>query len=146
VNEDCAFCRVVAGDEPGSIVFEDEISIAFLDNRPLFPGHSLLVPREHFETLWDLPAELIGPVFTNAQMLSLAIRDAMKAQGAFVAANNVVSQSVPHFHVHLVPRNRKDGLRGFFWPRRKYQSEEHLAETAELIRAEVERVRAGRAG
>jgi histidine triad (HIT) family protein len=146
VSEDCAFCRVLAGDEPGSIVFEDEISIAFLDNRPLFPGHSLLVPREHFETLWDLPAELIGPLFTNAQMLSLAIRDAMKAQGAFVAANNVVSQSVPHFHIHLVPRNRKDGLRGFFWPRRKYESDEHLAETAELVRAEIERVRTQLAG
>jgi histidine triad (HIT) family protein len=146
VSEDCAFCRVLAGDEPGSIVFEDEISIAFLDNRPLFPGHSLLVPREHFETLWDLPAELIDPLFTNAQMLSLAIRDAMKAQGAFVAANNVVSQSVPHFHIHLVPRNRKDGLRGFFWPRRKYESDEHLAETAELVRAEIERVRTQLAG
>jgi histidine triad (HIT) family protein len=146
VKEDCAFCRVVAGDEPGSIVFEDEISVAFLDNRPLFPGHALLVPRKHFDTLWDLPADLIGPLFTNAQMLSLAIRDAMKAQGAFVAANNVVSQSVPHFHVHLVPRNRKDGLRGFFWPRRKYDSDEHLAETAKLVRAEVERVRTQLAG
>jgi len=146
VREDCAFCRVLAGEDPGSVVFEDEISVAFLDHRPLFPGHSLLVPRDHLETIWDLPTELIGPLFTNAQMLSLAIRNAMKAQGAFVAVNNVVSQSVPHFHIHLVPRNRKDGLRGFFWPRRKYESEEHLAETAELVRAEVERVMAGEAG
>jgi histidine triad (HIT) family protein len=146
VREDCAFCRVVAGEDPSSVVFEDEISVAFLDHRPLFPGHSLLVPREHLETIWDLPTDLIGPLFTNAQMLSLAIRNAMKAQGAFVAANNVVSQSVPHFHVHLVPRNRKDGLRGFFWPRRKYESEEHLGETAELVRAAVEQVRAGKAG
>jgi histidine triad (HIT) family protein len=146
VREDCAFCRAVAGEDPASVVFEDEISVAFLDHRPLFPGHSLLVPREHLETIWDLPAELIGPLFTNAQMLSLAIRNAMKAQGAFVAANNVVSQSVPHFHVHLVPRNRKDGLRGFFWPRGKYESEEHLAETAELVRDGVERVMAGETG
>jgi histidine triad (HIT) family protein len=146
VVEDCAFCRVVAGDEPGSVVFEDEISVAFLDNRPLFPGHSLLVPRDHHETLWDLPSDLIGPLFTNVQLLSEAVRDAMKSQGAFVAANNIVSQSVPHFHVHVVPRNRKDGLRGFFWPRRKYESEDHLAETAELVRAAVERVRAGKAG
>jgi histidine triad (HIT) family protein len=141
VVEDCAFCRIVAGEEPGSIVFEDEISVAFLDNRPLFPGHSLLVTRQHYETLWDLPSDLIGPLFTNAQLLSLAVREAMAAQGAFVAANNVVSQSVPHFHVHVVPRNRKDGLRGFFWPRRKYESESHLKESAEAVRAAVERLR-----
>jgi histidine triad (HIT) family protein len=141
VVEDCAFCRIVAGEEPGSIVFEDEISVAFLDNRPLFPGHSLLVTRQHYETLWDLPSDLIGPLFTNAQLLSLAVREAMAAQGAFVAANNVVSQSVPHFHVHVVPRSRKDGLRGFFWPRRKYESESHLKESAEAVRAAVERLR-----
>jgi histidine triad (HIT) family protein len=143
---DCAFCRIVAGDEPGSIVFQDEVSVAFLDNRPLFPGHTLLVPREHHEALWDLPDELIEPIFKNARMLSVAVRDAMGAQGAFVAANNVVSQSVPHFHVHVVPRNRKDGLRGFFWPRRKYEGDAHLAETAELVRAEVARIRAQSAG
>jgi histidine triad (HIT) family protein len=139
--EDCAFCRIVAGDEPGSVVFEDEISVAFLDNRPLFPGHTLLVPREHHETLWDLPPELVEPLFANARLLSLAVREAMAAQGAFVAANNVVSQSVPHLHVHVVPRNRKDGLRGFFWPRRKYEGEAHLAETAEVVREAVERAR-----
>jgi histidine triad (HIT) family protein len=141
VNEDCAFCRVIAGSEPGSIVFEDEISVAFLDNRPLFPGHSLLVPRDHLETFWDLPADLIGPLFTNAQLLSAAIRDAMESQGAFVAANNVVSQSVPHFHVHIVPRNRKDGLRGFFWPRRKYKSDEEMAAVAETLRGTIAELR-----
>jgi histidine triad (HIT) family protein len=144
--EDCAFCRIVAGDDPGSVVFADEISVAFLDNRPLFPGHTLLVPREHHETLWDLPAELVEPLFANARVLSLAVRDAMGAQGAFVAANNIVSQSVPHFHVHVVPRNRKDGLRGFFWPRRKYEGEEHLAETAEVIREAVAKAQAELAG
>jgi histidine triad (HIT) family protein len=142
VSEDCAFCRVVAGEEPGSVVFEDDVSVAFLDNRPLFPGHSLLVPREHHETLADLPDELIAPLFTNAQLLSTAIREAMDAQGTFVAMNNVVSQSVPHFHVHVVPRRRKDGLRGFFWPRRKYESEEHMRASAEAVRAAVERLRA----
>jgi histidine triad (HIT) family protein len=141
VNEDCAFCGMVAGEEPGSVVFEDEISVAFLDNRPLFPGHSLLVPREHHETLWDLPDELIGPLFINARMLSSAVREAMEAQGAFVAMNNVVSQSVPHFHVHVVPRNRKDGLRGFFWPRRKYESDRHMKEAADAVRAAVVRLR-----
>jgi histidine triad (HIT) family protein len=144
--EDCAFCRIAAGDEPGSVVFEDETSVAFLDNRPLFPGHTLLVPREHHETLWDLPSELVEPLFENARLLALAVREAMGAQGAFVAANNVVSQSVPHLHVHVVPRNRKDGLRGFFWPRQKYEGEEHLAGTAEVVREAVARVRADWAG
>jgi histidine triad (HIT) family protein len=136
---DCRFCAIVAGDEQAHVVFEDELSIAFLDHRPLFPGHSLLVPREHHETIWDLPDELVGPLFQNAKSLSEAIRTARGAQGAFIALNNIVSQSVPHLHVHLVPRNRKDGLRGFFWPRRKYDSEDHMRETAAAIRAVVEK-------
>ncbi len=119
------------------MVFEDEVSLAFLDQRPLFSGHSLLVPREHYQTIWDLPDGLVGPLFANAKLLSEAIRDAMKAEGAFIASNNVVSQSVPHLHVHVVPRNRKDGLRGFFWPRTKYDGEEHMRETAEAIRKAV---------
>jgi histidine triad (HIT) family protein len=138
---DCAFCAIVNGDEEGRVVFEDEISVAFLDHRPLFPGHSLLVPREHLETLADLPHELVGPFFENAQLLSVAIEEAMDAQGSFVAMNNKVSQSVPHLHVHIAPRRPKDGLRGFFWPRRKYESDEHLHETAEAVRAAVERLR-----
>ena len=135
--DDCAFCAIVSGETEAEIVFEDELSLAFLDFRPLFPGHSLLIPREHHATLADLPAELVGPLFTNAQLLSTAIRDAMGATGSFVAMNNVVSQSVPHLHVHVVPRNRKDGLRGFFWPRRKYESEEHLAATGAKVRETV---------
>src|SRR5215208_511131 len=134
----CRFCAIVAGDEHAHVVFEDEISLAFLDHRPLFPGHSLLVSRDHYATIWDLPDELIGPLFTNAKSLSGAIRTAMRSQGAFVALNNVVSQSVPHLHVHLVPRNRRDGLRGFFWPRRKYDGEEHMRETAEAVRAALQ--------
>ena len=117
------------------MVFEDELSLAFLDNRPLFPGHSLLIPREHHETIWDLPDELVEPYFANARRLSAAVREAMGAQGAFVAMNNVVSQSVPHLHTHLVPRNRKDGLRGFFWPRSKYESDAEAAAAAKAIRA-----------
>jgi histidine triad (HIT) family protein len=136
--EGCRFCAIIAGDDRAHVVFEDDISIAFLDHRPLFPGHALLAPREHFETVWDLPDELVGPLFTNAKSLSKAIRTAMASQGAFIALNNVVSQSVPHLHVHLVPRNRKDGLRGFFWPRRKYDSEEHMRETAAAIRGVLE--------
>jgi histidine triad (HIT) family protein len=119
------------------VVFEDEVALAFLDHRPLFPGHAILVPREHHETIWDAPEPLVGELFVNARFLSRAIRKAMGAQGAFIATNNVVSQSVPHLHVHVVPRNRKDGLRGFFWPRTKYDSEEHIRETAEAIRKAV---------
>jgi histidine triad (HIT) family protein len=137
VDPDCRFCAIVAGDEHSHVVFEDGTSIAFLDHRPLFPGHSLLVPRDHHETLADLPRELLAPFFAAAQMLSRAIPEAMDKPGSFVAVNNVVSQSVPHLHCHVVPRRRKDGLRGFFWPRRKYDSDQHMAEVAEVLRATI---------
>jgi histidine triad (HIT) family protein len=131
---DCAFCAIATGEARAHVVFEDEVSIAFLDNRPLFPGHSLLIPREHHGTIWDLPDELIEPYFANARRLAAAIREAMGAEGAFVALNNVVSQSVPHLHTHVVPRNRKDGLRGFFWPRTKYGSEQEAEKAASAVR------------
>jgi histidine triad (HIT) family protein len=140
VPDDCLFCRIVAGDEPAEIVFSDEVSVAFLDIRPVFHGHTLLVTREHFETLPDLPANLVEPYFANVQMLSIAVRDAMEAQGTFVAINNVVSQSVPHLHTHVVPRVKKDGLRGFFWPRTKYERDDHAAQTAERIRTAISSV------
>jgi histidine triad (HIT) family protein len=136
----CPFCAIAEGGEPASVVFEDERFVAFLDNRPLFPGHSLLIPRAHHETLADLPAELIGPLFANAQLLSIAIPEAMGKPGSFVALNNVVSQSVPHLHVHVVPRKQKDGLRGFFWPRTKYADENELAAVAAKVRAAVEKL------
>jgi histidine triad (HIT) family protein len=137
-NPDCRFCAIIAGeDETAHVVFEDESSLAFLDHRPLFPGHCLLVPRQHVETLADLPDELLAPFFAAARMLSRAIPEAMEKPGSFVAMNNVVSQSVPHLHCHIAPRRPKDGLRGFFWPRRKYDSEEHMAEVAEKLRATI---------
>ena len=135
----CTFCRIVARELPASIVDEDELTVAFLDTRPLFPGHVLLVPRTHVETLPDLPAADVGPFFTRAQALSVAVRDAMAAKGTFVAMNNVVSQSVPHFHVHVVPRVPKDGLRGFFWPRTKYEDDAQAQEVAARIRARLSR-------
>jgi histidine triad (HIT) family protein len=135
--DDCAFCAIVAGRTEVEIVLEDTETLAFLDFRPLFPGHSLLIPRAHHETLADLPDELIEPYFRNARLLSVAIRDAMDAEGSFVAINNVVSQSVPHLHTHIAPRVPKDGLRGFFWPRRKYESDEHLSATGAKVRAAV---------
>ena len=119
------------------VVYEDERLLAFLDHRPLFPGHALLVPREHVETLLNAPRELLGPLAEATQRLSVAVRDAMEADGIFNAVNNVVSQSVPHLHVHVVPRRPKDGLRGFFWPRTKYDSEEHAAVIAAAIRAQL---------
>jgi histidine triad (HIT) family protein len=136
-GDGCVFCEILAGETEAHVVLSDEVSTAFLDARPLFAGHTLLVPGEHHETLGDLPGELVGPLFENARRLSLAVRDAMGAQGSFVAINNVVSQSVPHLHVHIVPRVRKDGLRGFFWPRTKYASDQHARETAAAIRAQL---------
>jgi histidine triad (HIT) family protein len=136
-DPDCLFCAIVAGEAAAQVVFEDDISLAFLDIRPLFPGHSLLVTRDHHETLGELPDELVEPYFRNARLLSEAIRDAMGAEGSFVAINNVVSQSVPHLHTHVVPRVKKDGLRGFFWPRTKYEHDEHAAETAARVREAI---------
>lgn len=131
----CVFCAIVAGEHPAHVVLDDEVALAFLDARPLFPGHTLLVPRTHYETLPDLPEELTGPLFARARRLAAAVPTAMEAAGSFVAMNNVVSQSVPHLHVHVVPRNRKDGLRGFFWPRTKYDDDAHAERVAEAIRA-----------
>jgi histidine triad (HIT) family protein len=127
----CAFCAVVAGETAAHRVFEDDVAVAFLDHRPLFPGHTLVVPRAHVETLTDLPPADVGPYF-------LRVHGLLDAQGTFVAQNNRVSQSVPHLHVHVVPRNPKDGLRGFFWPRRRYPDDAAAARAAERVRAAAE--------
>ena len=137
----CLFCEIIAGSEPGYVVFEDENSIAFLDARPLFPGHCLLVPRAHYETLAELPAELVGPLFLNARLLSRAVETAMQAEGSFVAVNNKVSQSVPHLHIHVVSRRKKDGLKGFFWPRNPYKSQSEMEDVQRTIRKAVRAVR-----
>jgi histidine triad (HIT) family protein len=129
----CLFCDIVAGSVEAEIVFSDDITLAFLDIRPVFPGHTLLVPKEHHDTLADLPDALIEPLFTRARLLSRVVPEAVEAVGSFVAMNNVVSQSVPHLHIHVVPRRPKDGLRGFFWPRQKYRSGE-MADVAQAIR------------
>lgn len=133
----CVFCDIASGATPAQIVHEDSATVAFLDVRPLFHGHTLLIPRAHHETYADLPPEEIAAFFGMAQQLERAVRSAMEATGSFVAMNNVVSQSVPHLHLHLVPRVPKDGLRGFFWPRHRYESEVQMAEVAALIRAEL---------
>ncbi len=138
---DCAFCRIVAGSSVAAIVLEDEHSLAFLDARPVFPGHCLLIPKRHWETLPDLPPELLRPLFANAQILAAAIPAALDAEGTFVGVNNRVSQSVPHLHVHVVPRRPKDGLRGFFWPRTAYESSEQMNAVRDRLRAAIASVR-----
>jgi histidine triad (HIT) family protein len=131
----CTFCAVVAGDVPAHRVLEDDGFVAFLDIRPLFPGHVLVVPRPHVETLADLPAADAGPLFERVRALAGVMEAALGAQGSFVAVNNRVSQSVPHLHVHVVPRTKGDGLRGFFWPRQRYGSDEEAAAVADRLRS-----------
>jgi histidine triad (HIT) family protein len=140
-NDKCLFCRIVSGEVPATVVYEDENTVAFLDHRPLFQGHTLLVPRVHIETLGELPDQLVGPFFKTAQLLSRAVEPALGAEGTFVAMNNRVSQSVPHLHIHVVPRRRKDGLKGFFWPRTKYKSQDEMTEVKRLITAEVAKIK-----
>jgi histidine triad (HIT) family protein len=130
----CLFCAIVAGDVASATVLEEEAMTAFLDVRPLFKGHTLLVPRRHVETLPDLPGELREPLLAAAQRLARAMTTVLGAQGSFVAMNNTVSQSVPHLHLHVVPRTKGDGLRGFFWPRAKYADEAEMTRYAELLR------------
>jgi histidine triad (HIT) family protein len=139
-SQTCAFCRIIRREETVAIVFEDSLSLAFLDRRPLFPGHCLLVPKAHYETLADLPASLVDPLFQNAQLLERAIEEGLAADGTFVAINNRVSQSVPHIHIHLVPRHFKDGLKGFFWPRQRYQDEAAMRQVQDTLREALARL------
>jgi histidine triad (HIT) family protein len=132
---DCIFCKIRDGEIPAHVVLDETDTLGFLDQRPVFPGHVLVIPRVHHDTLMDLPTDLLEPLFAATQRMSRAVQEALAADGVFVAANNVVSQSVPHLHGHVVPRRRKDGLRGFFWPRQKYPDDESMASTAAAIRA-----------
>ncbi|MDP9054091.1 MAG: HIT family protein [Acidobacteriota bacterium] len=130
----CVFCDIASGKTPAEIVWRSPEALAFLDSRPLFPGHVLLIPTAHTGTLADLPTALVAPLFEAAQKLELAVESALGSEGSFIAINNRVSQSVPHLHIHIVPRNKGDGLKGFFWPRRGYESEDHLRQIAGRIR------------
>jgi histidine triad (HIT) family protein len=134
---DDVFCRIVAGEEPAHVVLDDDVVVAFLDQRPVFPGHVLVVPRRHVVTLLDLAHDEIGPYFERVQRVTAAVEEALEAHGSFVAMNNTVSQSVAHLHTHVVPRRRKDGLRGFFWPRLRYGDEAEMDAIASRIRAAV---------
>ena len=137
---DCLFCRIVAGQVEAPTVLRDQHTVGFLDHRPVFKGHVLLVPREHVVTLPDLPARLRDPFLAAAQRLAAAMVDALGAQGSFVALNNTVSQSVAHLHLHVVPRTKGDGLRGFFWPRTKYADAAEAETYAARLRASLGQV------
>jgi histidine triad (HIT) family protein len=129
----CTFCRIAQEELPAAIVFEDDLLLGFLDSKPLFHGHVLLIPKDHVVTLADVEPSLLTHLFSAAQRLSVAVQAAMAAEGTFVAMNNVVSQSVPHFHVHIVPRRKGDGLRGFFWPRTTYATADEMNEVRDRI-------------
>jgi histidine triad (HIT) family protein len=132
-------CSIVAGDLDAAVVSRDDDLIAFLDHRPVFKGHVLIAPVRHVDTMLELPTELMVPLLSTAQRVATALAEALGCQGTFVAVNNVVSQSVPHLHLHVVPRTKGDGLRGFFWPRTRYDDGE-MAAYAELIKAELIKV------
>ena len=133
-DDSCIFCRIIRGEIPADKVYEDGDIIAFLDARPLFPGHVLVSPKEHIVTLSDLPASQVGRLFEQVQIIARAVETALDAEGTFVAINNRVSQTVPHLHVHVVPRRNGDGLKGFFWPRRNYQD----GQAREVVRGSIE--------
>lgn len=130
---DCIFCQIVTRSLPAFVVYEDAACVAFLDSRPLFPGHCLLVPRVHFATLTDLPESEVAALFLAARKLARAVEAGLGAEGSFVAINNRISQSVPHLHIHVVPRRKKDGLKGFFWPRSTYAGEAEMREVQSKI-------------
>jgi histidine triad (HIT) family protein len=140
-NPDCKFCKIIRSEVQSYRVFEDDVSLAFLDSRPLFPGHCLLIPKSHYETLIDLPASLVAPFFQNAQLLAGAIEKVLHADGTFVAINNRVSQSVPHLHIHIVPRHKKDGLKGFFWPRQHYKDQEAILTIQSTLQTTIAQLR-----
>ncbi len=139
-TRECIFCKIINREAEGYIVFEDDVSIAFLDIRPLNPGHCLLVPRNHYETLMDIPDEIVEPLFKNTKLLARALETGLDAQGIFVGINNRVSQSVPHLHIHIVPRHRGDNLKGFFWPRYTYKDKETILDIQRKIKETIEKL------
>ncbi|MDY6833182.1 MAG: HIT family protein [Chloroflexota bacterium] len=137
----CIFCDIAIGNAPAYIVYQDDVILAFLDKRPVFAGHCLVVPKKHFATLTDIPSYIMEPLFANAKLISKAIEASMGAGGTFIAINNKVSQSVPHFHIHVIPRTKGDGLKGFFWPRMRYRDEEYVEQVRDRIAQAVSTTR-----
>jgi histidine triad (HIT) family protein len=140
MNQNCLFCKIAKGKVEGYRIFEDKDSLAFLDHRPLFLGHCLLIPKIHYHTLADLPVELIAPLFANVKLLAQAMEEGLGAEGSFIAINNRISQSVPHLHIHIVPRRKGDGLKGFFWPRHSYKDESEILEIQELLKSAINKL------
>ncbi len=138
----CVFCGIVNGKEKGDIVFEDEKTIAFLDKTPIYHGHCIIIPKKHYETIMDLPDDMTLALFKNTEKLSKAVMMAMGADGILNIVNNIVSQSIPHLHVHIIPRKRGDGLKGFMWPRKPYKDETEKLETAKKIREAIKKLEA----
>ncbi len=134
----CIFCKIIAGEVKAHTVYEDERIVAFLDTTPIFPGHVLVSPKQHYVTLMDVPPRLLEPLFSVTQAVCRAVEKGLEAGGSFVAINNRISQSVPHLHVHVIPRRPKDGMKGFFWPRRPYKDQEEMATTAAALRAAID--------
>ena len=139
--EDCVFCRIGQGKLQSHVVFEDDMSIAFLDNNPVFPGHCLLIPKVHHQLLAELPKDFLSPLFANLQLVSEGVKAGMKADGTFLAINNGVSQQVPHLHIHIIPRRKGDGLKGFFWPRTRYPDEKTAVDIQHTIKSAIESLR-----
>lgn len=139
-TDDCVFCKIASGTLAAHIVYEDPDIVAFLDSYPLFPGHVLLCPREHYMTLNDLPVELVSTIFLKTQLMTKAVEAALDAEGTFVAINNRVSQTVPHLHIHVVPRRRRDGLKGFFWPRHNYVDDLARSTVRSAIEREIQKL------
>jgi histidine triad (HIT) family protein len=146
VPDTCRFCQMIRGEVATPVVYETEESFAFLDNRPLFLGHCLVVPRLHYETLPLVPRDRLGPFFADVQLVARAVETAMDAQGTFVAMNNRISQSIPHLHVHVVPRRRGDGLRGFFWPRSRYSDEAEMERVRALLESTIRELSSAESG
>jgi histidine triad (HIT) family protein len=139
---DCIFCKIAGGQIDAYVVYEDELTTVFLDNGPLFAGHSLVCPKTHYDTLMDVPPDMLEPLFATAQVIARAVETALGAEGSLIAINNKVSQSVPHLHVHVIPRRRGDGLKGFFWPRRPYKDKDEMARTRDALRAAITSIQA----
>ncbi len=135
MKKECIFCKIAAGEIATEIIAEDENTLVFLDHSPVFPGHLLIIPRRHVDTLIDLPDDQLAPFLAQARRASKAVEIALGAEGSFLAINTKVSQSVPHLHAHIMPRNKGDGMKGFFWPRRDYTGDTHRQETVEKLRA-----------
>lgn len=138
-RDSCIFCKIVGETLPAYIVYRDKDFLAFLDRDPLFPGHVLLSPRGHYETLTDLPVALAGPAMVLTQVMARAVEAAVEAEGTFIAVNNHVSQTVPHLHIHIVPRRRRDGLKGFFWPRQNYKDDDAREAVRNAIAGEIQK-------